>query len=1341
MKKLIFAVAALLCAAVCITPFSAAAVRTRAVQTEICDYSRPGDMGYAETTAADVLARYLQHPLGDVERDYLLSRGFFTLRYSGGISSSYVSADFDGDTHLHVTARPYSYTAVNGETVVWSPVSAEGGGEVSDGTLYWQKDDVEEADGDTVEVTYAAEAEISAETINGALNAAYLAGMGASEKLDREQARYEDAYAAYLTQKEKYEAYPAEKEAYDRAEKAYTEYLREAAQWERKKADYDAYLKVYGDYLEELAAYRAYDYDAALAEYSRAVAAYEQYLAEKEEYEKKLAEYQAATASKEAQTVLYQLSLLAYIDKPVTDLKRTLSNAILGETVTLVLANREAIGVAAGTEGKLAVDRAGKVTVALRELINEYHACKTDAERYVYYIGCYDELRKNFCELFRLLDFFYTNALVRSVAAEKGKTRQLEILLAQLYYLSLALSDIRVGNYDYVYKPGSAYAAYYDETWRMGSKNHRPSDILAPEERLEDRSLATPLEGGYPAIPERPPEPAPVPPAGQLPTPPREPQAPEPVAAPGDPPLPVAAPGDPPQPVEEPILPEAYVPQEEERALSEAFRRGELVSRPACAESYFYPLETKVLKYFRHPRIVTVYFYGSRSEELPLYVAEEVEIGESVVYPYAVPTAEERGYLCEFDGWEDENGAYVDLGAIRTERSDLKLYPRFKKTPIAYPVVWVVGNARTDDVCDYGARPVYKGETPQRQASGARLYRFSGWRDGDGGFYPAGSPLPVMSDVAVGYYAVFEESYVVTWAVAGERVSEAVWEGETPVYGGTPFRAPDEYHSYRFAGWDPAPVPAYADALYTARFEAVAYVEAEGTQIPVKSAEGMYTADCSNTYRTTFKISALLALAAENGCGVAFKFPNGTLTLSASAVYEADAAGTETITFAPVRVRENFYRIAFSAAEKGRSALSGWTADLQFYGDFGDTTDVYAVDGEGEETRVRYAREGNAVTFTVRAGYAYYEIAPRFDVVALPVGEGLSVVPDRLLAREGDVVTLTLEGEMPAGRYLGSFYATASDGTRLVLENGNAFVMPHGGVSVGAVLAYTEYTVVFRSEGKALLTLTGLRYGDDISSRAPQPKKATDGEFRYLFAGWNVPLAPVTCDAEYEALFTSEPLPVETLDSNLNKIIRAAYVVLPILAVLLVALIVFLVIFLRRRKRKKKNGATMPTDPPEDTPPAPPAGGPEGPAGSGGESTESAARGQKTADIPPLPPLPPQTAADAPARKDPPMPERGEMPDAIRARIKAKYALPMSEGVPAPAVGEDGGRFAPVYGEEGEISGPHAEDPAPSEAVLAAFPEAAEAEPYPAPEDGYVIEDIEDILREFGEKGQDAPKS
>ena len=104
---------------------------------------------------------------------------------------------------------------------------------------------------------------------------------------------------------------------------------------------------------------------------------------------------------------------------------------------------------------------------------------------------------------------------------------------------------------------------------------------------------------------------------------------------------------------------------------------------------------------------------------------------------------------------------------------------------------------------------------------------FKGWKvsAGNGGWlknktYEGGMSLEGFYGNAT-LTAVWElDLYTVKW-VAGDIVKETKWyHGATPSYDGTPYKSPDEFHSYVFSGWDKEITTVTADVTYTALFTA-----------------------------------------------------------------------------------------------------------------------------------------------------------------------------------------------------------------------------------------------------------------------------------------------------------------------------------------------------------------------------------------------------------------------------------------------------------------------------------------------------------------------------------------
>ena len=60
--------------------------------------------------------------------------------------------------------------------------------------------------------------------------------------------------------------------------------------------------------------------------------------------------------------------------------------------------------------------------------------------------------------------------------------------------------------------------------------------------------------------------------------------------------------------------------------------------------------------------------------------------------------------------------------------------------------------------------------------------------------------------------------YTITWYVDGRAYREQCAKGEIPTFSGSTDKPADDKYTYTFAGWQPTPVPAYADATYVATY-------------------------------------------------------------------------------------------------------------------------------------------------------------------------------------------------------------------------------------------------------------------------------------------------------------------------------------------------------------------------------------------------------------------------------------------------------------------------------------------------------------------------------------------
>lgn len=142
----------------------------------------------------------------------------------------------------------------------------------------------------------------------------------------------------------------------------------------------------------------------------------------------------------------------------------------------------------------------------------------------------------------------------------------------------------------------------------------------------------------------------------------------------------------------------------------------------------------------------------------------------------------------------------------------------FKHYPQTFTVRWMSEDGKTvyeTQEWEKGTTPAYTGYPPTKPSSGGYNYIFAGWD-------PIPVPIQEATDFLATFTAVPDAVYTITFE---DELTGKVWQtsqvkhGDTPVYTGetpTVEHEQDIWHTYTFTGWDPAIVPATANATYKA---------------------------------------------------------------------------------------------------------------------------------------------------------------------------------------------------------------------------------------------------------------------------------------------------------------------------------------------------------------------------------------------------------------------------------------------------------------------------------------------------------------------------------------------
>ncbi len=1135
MKKAVLCFAVALCfATVAAAPFD---VRADAQKSNY-DYSLPGSSSVT-LQAADIIGEIYGETVSEAERTVLSSCADLSLSYTAQVPAENVSVSFEGNS-LTLSARTYSYTAVNGRETVWTPVKAtvgEKAAEFTDGETV-DFGEVFREDGEYAEVVYGTYAALDAETVNAAANAAYRAGEAAYDEVVSKTEEWERSYAGYLEKKEAYETYLREAAQYREDCVAFEEYKAAYALWREK---YDAYA----DYLVALEGYEAgveayEEYLAAMDKYAQDMAAYREYLAAYEEYRQQYEMYYGQYGET-MEKINRHLSAMQLLDTPMTEMARTIRLAVMGGTVTSVLENKLTIvrvfGVPLST-----VNMAQTATENVRKILYAYFSLQNDADRYLYYTLNYEFIAENIKNLFVSLDALYDNAKVKEAVRAKDREEQYLILLAQLFVTAHALNDGEICDL--------AGNVLTEESWRVGGVQNtalRSAEEILGGSFYEDRDDAYPVEEGYPAglvipeAPERKEEPV-------APDPVRIPTAPEETNDPGPAPVQVTEPTEPEEVLPPGEAPQPYEPEENIGTLAQLFREGKLALREELSEDYAFFLTATAKKKLFDVEYVTVWFhYGAEAEGV------NVERGTYAGYrgetPVKEPTAQ---YFYEFVYWKDENGVKADLtntGAGMQEE-EIHVYPEFREILRTYSVVWEVNGAQLQTVLPYGTDAAqYAPASPAKPEEGAYRYRFIGWDR---------VPGTVTGDAI--YTAIFEKSRVLTWIVGDNVFTCTAYDGEdASAYQPSVARADEENSYYVFLGWDRTPGTVSGDAVYTALYQKKYFVTfSDGRGAGVRFDGTGYIVDCSATYDETFDMEQVLTRAAAATGSVTVIGRNGEAVFPYSSVSAMCRDGQFTLSLRVAYGAGGACEIVAGPESGGYTAIV--TCNLNGYDAI--RTRLCAFDGETKQY-VAHVHEDGRVRFSAVSGKRY-RLAAEFAITPLP-SKYMTLTTDVSGAAAGEIVRVTA-GDVPAGIRFERIRVTAEDGEEIAVEN-NAFVMPRSAVVVEALCSPVVYSISFVSDGRVVASGT-YRYGETPS--VPQSLiKAEDENYAYVFVGWDKPVEEfITQDNVYTAVF--EKIPVEKPPETVSGGDVLFIVVVSVLCVVGAAGIAAAAYFISRKLRKNK---------------------------------------------------------------------------------------------------------------------------------------------------------------------------
>lgn len=474
--------------------------------------------------------------------------------------------------------------------------------------------------------------------------------------------------------------------------------------------------------------------------------------------------------------------------------------------------------------------------------------------------------------------------------------------------------------------------------------------------------------------------------------------------------------------------------------------------------------------YTEQVRYYTVSYYSAATGAL--LTSQSYEYGAALV----LPSYTQDGYRYDFVPQTDAPTAVT---------ADLSLSGDYQTTPLSYTVTFVDHDGRllASGQYAYGDTPIPPA-SPTREPQTTLTYTFSG-------FTP---PLAAVTadTVYMATYTISARVYTVTFLEPdGAVIATQYYAYDDVLIPPTPTRQPDAVGSYRFLGWDATlPQTVRADATYRARY-----------QIEYRQ----------YTYRFLDSDGALLQEQSYHYGDTPTLPPTPTRQPDAVGSYQFlmwDVALPTTVTqdmtlTAVYRITYRMYHVRFLNCD---GALL-YETELRYGATPAyDGTPTYEDPRVGTYTFTAFSPTPTAVTGD--ATYtATYAIRYRAYTVTFLNADGTPLLTQTL--HYGDMPTPpsapVQEGDLATVYF---FLGWDSDPVAVVADATYTAVYQS---------SPREYTVTFLDYDGAVLATERCPYG--TRPTAPQPQRAPEGAYAYIFSGWHVPLTEVRGDVTYTACY------------------------------------------------------------------------------------------------------------------------------------------------------------------------------------------------------------------------------
>ena len=1112
------------------------AIKVHASETQLLDYSSESSLDTITLNGVDLLENITSKTLIQSEKNYLAQYNY-DFNYEGKIATTYVDSKIENN-QLFVYINEYSYLDKNNRMVTWTPQYVTFENEEFNVSYNSNEKNYQciipylDNDTSSIDVTYKCDFSLNKDIVNEMANLAYNQAdeYVKQDIIGKANAKYESELNLYNQQVLDYQNYLNALNLYQQENEKYQLYLNQKEQYDLEYKAYEQYLNQYNQYLLDKEEYE--QYLIAKEKFLKDNLVYENYVRDQEKYESDyqnyLNEYQIYLSTME--NIQYRLDLMELIKTPMTSLNRSVYNAVMGDAVTQILGKKDELEVL-NVDPKL-VETAEKATRQLRIYFKDYfETCKNDEEKYTYYKTNYGTnyekggaIKYYLVSLFTSLEKLYRSGLVPQGLDYMNKRKEYVILLAQLAYISDAISQDAIYTYEGK-KNGEEIIIYGSNPWKIDGRS--VLEILENDLDFQiDKALARPKEN-YPTMPTKPTPPVvvekPVEPTCSIQSEPIEPKA-------------VKQPSEEPKVVEKPVLPEKVdMPQnmpikpvfdEKIVALVEDYNNGLLLKREELKEDYILSLTSSFSKNILNTDLIHIDFYG---EDNRLLGTSYTDKGSFIVYNgEKVSKSEDQIYkVYVFDYWQYEDGEKLDLNNVTKSGS---VYPVFKGvTYQTYTITWNIDGLSINEQFQYGEMPSYSGECI-KEATVDYEYKFKSWN----------KPLEKVTKDET-YIAQFDEikRYYITWIIDDQSITEIYYFGETPKYNDNIDKAHDGQYYYTFTAWDKKIENVTENVEYTAIFSKKPIVQINNQKIDILYNESIREISLNINHYNQIDLQKLFELVLNQNEYKSLKINTDDAVVYFQDIVIAQLINKNVGKFILNIQNKNLYEyyINLDLQDKDGNQIDLNQIDLLLNGQFDAShSSLYEILKDDSEAPIRFETFTNQQINAIIENGVVYHIYPMYSIVC-DNNEMVLIQTDKTKARIGEVITIQTQLLKP-GLELDQIIVLDAKGNKVECIN-NEVVMGTSDLNILARYKEIVYNVQFYVDGE-LYSSKEYKYGDEIVL-PPTPIKADEYDWKYTFEGWDKTIeSTVKENAVYTAVFSRTEIihPVEPKKIRLVVIIR-----------------------------------------------------------------------------------------------------------------------------------------------------------------------------------------------------------